>query len=298
MKISILLLVIASAALRAQDGPFPPAVGEEGTTAVPIDDERVLRWADTVERYAPVEGAPLDAAFANPEQALGVAEGNSFQIVSLARGELIVSFQEPFQNGEGPELAVFENSFSNTFLELAFVEVSSDGVNFVRFPNQSLTPMGMGAVFATNIDGLAGKYRGGYGTPFDFQDLPPSALLDLESVRFVRLIDIVGGDEVDSFGRTIYDSFIGGVSTGFDCDGVAALETFEFTIPLLSFEREGEGFQLTWGSRIGGLYGVEVSTDLGADDWTEVAEVEALAVTSSLFLAKEEESLFVRVRRK
>ena len=305
MKIFTTLFVLLPIALLAQnDGPFAPEAGEEGSTAVPLDDERILRWADMVESYEPVEGAPLSAAFSNPEQALGPAEGNVFQIVSLAQGELVVSFQEPLQNGEGPELAVYENSFNNTFLELAFVEVSSDGVYFERFPNQSLTPEPINGsqVFATNIDGLAGKYRGGFGTPFDLQDLPQSPLLDLDRVRFVRLIDIVAGNQggraFDSFGRLIFDSFLGGVSTGFDCDGVAALSTPEFVIPVLSFEPEEGGFRFTWESRIGGDYCVEISSTLQEDDWQIVHELVATEVTSSVLVESEEERLFVRVRRK
>ena len=284
--------------LCGQEGPFAPSVGEEGSTAVPLDDERILGWADTVELYAPAAGAPVASQFSDPTQALFAAEGNVFQIVSLGRGELVVSFQESFQNGEGPELAVFENSFNDTFLELAFVEVSSDGVHFVRFPNQSLTPNESSAIMATQIDGLAGKYRVGFGTPFDFQNLPDSPLLDLKAVRFVRLVDIVGGEAIDSLGRTIFDAFLAGVSTGFDCDGIAALETKEFSIPINSFVAEDGGFRLTWESRVGADYCVEMTSELGAEDWEVIAEVEAQQSIASVLVAVAAERLFVRVRRK
>ena len=49
-------------------------------------------------------------------------------------GSLVLTFPAPIADGAGPDFAVFENAFSTEFLELAFVEVSSDGTNFTRFP--------------------------------------------------------------------------------------------------------------------------------------------------------------------
>jgi hypothetical protein len=62
------------------------------------------------------------------------------------------------------------------YLELAFVEVSSDGINYFRFPATSLTPTdnqvsNTAYMNAANINNLAGKYIGGYGTPFDLDEL-------------------------------------------------------------------------------------------------------------------------------
>ena len=61
-----------------------------------------------------------------------------------------VTFASPIYNGEGPDFAVFENGFDIDdeydptgvlhFLELAFVEVSSDGENFFRFPAVTNVP--------------------------------------------------------------------------------------------------------------------------------------------------------------
>ena len=62
-------------------------------------------------------------------------------MVSLGKGgSITLSFDPPVSNGDGWDFAVFENGFEDTFLELAYVEVSSDGVVFVRFDNASLTP--------------------------------------------------------------------------------------------------------------------------------------------------------------
>ena len=84
-----------------------------------------------------------------------------------------MQFSTPIFDGANWDFAVFENGFSDTFLELAYVEVSSDGINYFQFPCTSYTQDtlqigGFGSVDATKIDNLAGKYRAHYGTPFDF----------------------------------------------------------------------------------------------------------------------------------
>ena len=79
-------------------------------------------------------------------------------VVSLGDGGYgILTFDEPIDNGLGWDFAVFENSFSDDFLELAFVEVSSDGINFFRFPATSLTQDivqvgGFGNIDANELD--------------------------------------------------------------------------------------------------------------------------------------------------
>src|SRR5437762_3542169 len=142
-----------------------------------------------------------------PTQALGPAEGNAFNIVSLGDGgQITLTFDAPIANGPGFDFAVFENAFNDTFLELAYVEVSSDGTNFSRFGNTSLTPSPVpfvGAnVDATNLNNLAGKYRQGFGTPFDLSEL------GLSQITQVRIVDIPGdGSRLDSSNHPIYDPY-------------------------------------------------------------------------------------------
>jgi hypothetical protein len=112
-------------------------------------------------------------------------------------GIAILQFSTPITNGNGPDFAVFENAFNNTFLELAFVEVSSDGQNFVRFPsfsnNDTSFQIGpFGASDASKIHNLAGKYRAGYGTPFDLEELKDSTNIDINNISYVKIIDVVG----------------------------------------------------------------------------------------------------------
>ena len=124
-------------------------------------------------------GDEVDEQYLASERGLGAATGEVTDVVSLGEGGTItLSFERPLADGPGPDFAVFENGFSDGFLELAFVEVSSDGEHFVRFPSAylGLEPIGpFNEHDPELIDGLAGKYRRGYGTPFDLSVLAWSA---------------------------------------------------------------------------------------------------------------------------
>ena len=209
-------------------GPYAPEAGEDGSQAIHMDDAAFISWAAGVDDYKP--GGNVDETWQTPLKSLGKAEGNSFDVVSLGDGGMItLIFDPPIENGEGWDFAVFENTFSDTFLELAHVEVSSNGENYVRFDNVSLTSdpvTGFGNTDPTDVDGLAGKYRHGYGTPFDLDALSDktaviSGTVDLSAITHVRLIDIVGdGSYFDSQGNSIYDPYPTYGSAGFDLDAV------------------------------------------------------------------------------
>jgi hypothetical protein len=200
--------------------------------AVSMDDARILGWADGVSRYIP--GREVLPQYQNASLALGPAEGSALSAVTLgAGGEIIVSIEPPATNGLGPDFAVFENALNDTFLELAFVEVSSDGEHFARFPgiylgSEPIAPFGHHE--PELMAQLAGKYRAGFGVPFDLQVLSghpmvQSGLLDLQFVTHVRVIDIVGdGKTLDSFGHPIFDPYPTLQSAGFELDAVAVLE--------------------------------------------------------------------------
>lgn len=194
-----------------------------------MDDPGFLAWAAGWENY--VVGSEVDPGWQTPEKALGKAIGTSFDIVSLGRGgEITLTFAAPITDGEGWDFAVFENGFSDTMLELAYVEVSSNGIDFFRFANDSLTSSpvgGFGSLDPTNIEGFAGKYRQGCGTPFDLAELAGiSPLLDVANVGYVRLVDIVGdGTYVDASGDVIYDPYPTIGSAGFDLDAVGVINT-------------------------------------------------------------------------
>ena len=206
----------------ASAGPYAPAAGQPGSTAIPRDSSAFVAWATGWENYRP--GRDVAPEWQTPAMALGPAEGTSVDIVSLGRGgEITLTFDTPIVDAAGSDFAIFENSFNDTFLELAWVEVSSNGIDFVRFDNDSLTPEAtgpFGAVDPTNLLGLAGKYRQGFGTPFDLAEV------GLGFATHVRLLDIIGdGSALDSSGDPIFDPFPSTGAAGFDLDGIGVIHT-------------------------------------------------------------------------
>lgn len=252
----LLILLFVSNVVNAQ-GPFPPAAGQPGSTAIYKDSSAIKGWANAIEiKRGWVNIADTSvyyngsnkATFGYPSNALGLAQESSFDVVSLGDGGIAtLTFSSPIVNGDGPDFAIFENSFSDTFLELAFVEVSSDGYHFVRFPSVSLTQTttqvgGFGTLDPTNIHNLAGKYRQGYGTPFDLQDLADSSNIDINNIRFVRVIDVVGNIDdayctYDSQGNKINDPWPTPFnSCGFDLDAVAILNKANYNYIISNFD--------------------------------------------------------------
>ena len=218
-------------------GPFCGAVGTDGCEAVKFDDERIKGWATSCtlvlgsSNLSDPEAAVV--SYGAAEDAVGPATTSTMDVVSLGDGGMAtLTFANPIANGDGYDFAVFENPFNDYFLELAFVEVSSDGEHFVRFPATSLTQTHTQIterVDPTFIDNLAGKYRVGYGTPFDLDELRDSANIDINHITHVRVIDVVGSIDpqygtYDAFGHIINDPFPTIThSAGFDLDGVAVL---------------------------------------------------------------------------
>lgn len=223
---------------------FCGAVGTPGCTAIRYDSNIVAGWATGCV----VDRGLVDIANPNGPRAqygadsagTGPATTNSMLAVSLGDGgSATLTFAQPIRNIEGPDFAVFENGIvsdvtGNAFLELAFVEVSTDGVNFVRFPATSLTPTetqmgGFGEVDPTMINNLAGKYQIGYGTPFDLEELRDSTAIDINNINYVRLVDVVGTIDPqyasrDSKGRIVNDPYPTAFnSSGYDLTGVAVL---------------------------------------------------------------------------
>lgn len=248
--------------------PYAPAAGQPGSTALSHDDGRFQAWATSVHSIQ--YGEDVSEEWKKPEAALGPASANGEDAVVLGRsGSIVLQFEDLIGNGEGYDFAVFENAFSDTFLELAYVEVSTDGVHFVRFPNysQTATPVpGFGHVNPTFIHGLAGKYRAGYGTPFDLSILEEAYFaalegeggfsetfredllssfprLDLAAVRYVRLVDISGdGSNRDCEGFPIYDPYPTFITAGFDLDAVGVINTGR--IPTITFTEWSAGHRL------------------------------------------------------
>ena len=223
-------------------GPFAPGTEYEPYDPVHMDSSDILAWA--TGWVEPVNyGSEVDPEWKTPEKALGKAKGDAYDIVSLGRGGAItLTFYRPIRDGEGWDFAVFENAavFDEDtglgFLELAYVEVSSNGIDFVRFDNYSLTPNAVdafGKLDHTLIHNLAGKYKQGLGTPFDLADLSLkqsviNKTVDTQNITHVRIVDIVGdGTYMENRppeyepNNPIYDPYPTTGSAGFDLDAVA-----------------------------------------------------------------------------
>lgn len=212
---------------------FSPQADNEGSDAVSKDSEDITAWASGY--VEPVSyGSNLDEEWKTPEKALGTASGESGDVVSLGRGgEIIMTFETPISHKEdSADFAVFSNSFNHTNLELAFVSVSSNGTDFIMFENEYLgiDPVGpYEGHDAELIRNLAGKYKQGYGTPFNLGELENRVevldeIVDIYAITHIKITDVLGDGSVeDSFGYPIYDPFPTEGSAGFDLDGVAAL---------------------------------------------------------------------------
>lgn len=224
-------------------GSYDGAAGSPGSLAVAYTDPAIAGWAtgftDLVRGFAQIDVPAYGyASFGAGEYTLGAVRRETsddvYDVVALGDGgRITLTFAEPIGDGPGWDFAVFENGFAGSFLELAFVEVSSDGVNFFRFDAYSETPTGaqigsFGVIDPTNIRNLAGKYVGGQGTPFDLAELAGrSPLLDIHAITHVRVVDVIGTinptyASLDVLGRMINEPWPTPFSTGgFDLDGVA-----------------------------------------------------------------------------
>lgn len=255
---------------------FRYAGGEEG---IAEDDEAILAWASEVHDYAP--GTNVTARWRDPTGALGApgrgAEGlqATNSLVSLGDGGTItLGFPLPLRDGPGPDFAVFENGMpfgEGAFLELAQVEVSSDGTNFVRFPCHSLEKQPQGPYDDTSdttaYGGLAGTTWQGRGNLFDLAALPANALLDPDHVTHVRIRDVTGdGSVLDDWGNPIFDPYPTAESGGFDLSGVGAMNlAVEITLAADEPPPALPGFTSL----------LEWTDELAKGDWTAVERKDA-----------------------
>jgi len=253
--------------------------------AAPGDADAVVNplfkgWAVEVVSYEPAPG--VSPQWADASVALGPATGDRLDIVSLGDldqsqidaglmpGQITVTFAEPVRDGAGYDFAVFENGLiSNAsyltgsvagqmFAELGYLEVSSNGVDFARFPSVSLTPAPVGpygTIEISDVFNLAGKHPNGNnictGTPFDLSDIAEHPLVvdgtvDINNISYVRIVDIPGsGDFVDdatayvdsqtwpawdyyTSSHPVYDAWMTWDSGGFDLEAVGVLHEQQY----------------------------------------------------------------------
>ena len=215
---------------------FAPAAGDPGTTAIHMDSSIFVNWATNCSVIIGQED------ISNPQSVLASAGDSTMAIgapgngvVSLGDGGYaVLTFERPIINGNGWDFAIFENSFSNTFLELGLVEVSSDGLNYFQFESTSFTQDTLqidafGTINPEMINNLAGKYRATFGTPFDLEELAFEQGLDVNNITHIKIIDVIGSIDpaigtYDQFGNIINDPFPTPFpSSGFDLDAIGVI---------------------------------------------------------------------------
>ncbi len=251
------------------DSGIPGFVGSDGLGVVSpnnIVNPIFEAWATGFINYQPTPDVLPE--WQTPEKTLGPVTGAFDGIASLGElteqqitdgvlpGQITLTFDRAIINGDGADFAVFENGFGfadtgNLFAELAYVEVSTDGINFVRFPSISLTEDTVpprGQIDPTMVYNLAGKHvnngvfltdnfdgfiQTSWGTPFDLDvlsdfSLVQTGVVNLNQINFIRLVDIPGdGTFLDSENRPIYDPWQTPIpgSGGFDLEAIGVINT-------------------------------------------------------------------------
>jgi hypothetical protein len=238
---------IGKARLLGYDPDFNLVFQNPGNYVNPL----FFAWAEEVVDYSPTE---FSVGFSDETEALGPVTGDNFLVVSLGDlsaediaadtppGSITLRLARPVRDLSGADFVVFENGHiaqyyaggagvGSIFAELAYIEVSDDGENFVRFPSTSLNPPlaelpGYGTQYASldasKVHNLAGKHVNGYGdswgTPFDLADV------GLSQITHIRLVDIPGnGAFMDSQDGAIYDPWKTLGSSGFDLEAIGAV---------------------------------------------------------------------------
>jgi hypothetical protein len=202
--------------------------------AIPSGSPLFTEWANNIDptrtHFAPGGSTSITLTGFNSLGDLSAADIAN----GVSPGYITVTFPEPIRNGPGPDFAAFENGFTfgspnGLFAELAYVEVSTNGVDFAEFPSISTNtaPVAGSGAFAgfdtTNMYNLAGKNALGFGTPFDLSQLANDPLVltgkvDLQDINYVKLVDIPGnGSFLDSLGDPILDNWLTtGGTAGYD----------------------------------------------------------------------------------
>lgn len=218
---------------------FSGPAGSPNSNAIHKDSSIFSYWASNCQIFRGYKDiANPDSGlveFGTENNATGQADG--LGVVSLGDGGYaILTFNNPIKNKPGFDFAVFENSVWKNFLELAFVEVSSNGVDYFRFPAISNSPnlIQIGPFDnvqnAEQIHNLAGKYVTLFGTPFDLGEISDNPNLNKDAISYIKIIDVVGSinpqyASYDSNENIINDPYpTPFLSGGFDLDAVGVIQ--------------------------------------------------------------------------
>ncbi|MGB7159675.1 MAG: PEP-CTERM sorting domain-containing protein [Tepidisphaeraceae bacterium] len=206
-------------------------------------------------------GGSQSGSFANPALVLGGPQGDPGGVQHVYNtgvgGSITLGFddgptQRAIVNGAGADFIVFENPFnvgSNVFAELVYVEVSTNGADFARFPVISNTPSApgpFGVINPSNVAGFGGVHPVAAnvvtnaispfdpavagGDAFDLAALAAHPLVvagtvDLEQIRYLRLVDVIGNGlsfDNQATPHAIFDP-TGSGNNGADLDAVSVI---------------------------------------------------------------------------
>ncbi len=165
-------------------------------------------------------------------------------------GSITLGFNTVISNGPGDDFVVFENGFyyQGVYMELGFVEVSSNGSDFARMPAFCRQDSVVGPWDTSDsalFYNLAGNFIGGTG--LDLQDLVDandplvlSGTVDLNNINFVRVVDVIGdlaGNATqDHLGRPVADPYpTSGAASGMDITGVAVINSAAVAVEATTF---------------------------------------------------------------
>lgn len=246
MKIKILILfLLYTPSLYSQS--YAPAAGLPGTTAMHSDSSAFIDWAISAEIFRSYKNIAFPengfVSYGDDTCVLKKADGNPGVLSLGDGGYAVLKFHFPVINGEGADFAVFENGFLESynsnlaFLEFAFVDVSTDGIDYIRFPAISEIPYDEQKETFQNTDtrlvhNLAGKYTALYGTPFDLEDLKEACKgtsVNINNINFIKITDVIGNINTDfashdSKGNIINDPYPTEFpSGGFDLDAIGII---------------------------------------------------------------------------
>ncbi len=234
---------------------FEPAAGIIGSNAIHKDSSIIKSWAtncqlsrgyikfsDTLITFTQNGKTSNKAFFGDENSPIGYPKDIN-DAVSLGDGGFaILKFAQIISDADGYDFVVFENGLKaqftpfQYFLELAFVEVSSNGIDFVRFSaisnSQTETQISTyGQLNPENLHNFAGKYIVDYGTPFDLNELKDSTKIDINNITQIKIIDVIGSINdnycsYDENGNKINDPYPTPFWTcGFDLAGIGLINS-------------------------------------------------------------------------
>jgi hypothetical protein len=229
----LLMLTLVTARVDAGLYSGPTDTTHAIDPAIPSSSPLFKEWANSIDptrtQFAPRGSSVITLTGTNSLGDLDAAE----IAAGASPGYLTVTFPRGIRNVAGADFAVFENGFTfgspnGLFAEFAYVEASSNGVDFARFPSvyTNTAPVAVSGPFAgfdvSNIHNLAGKHASSFGTPFNLDELVTDPLVasgavKLAAIKYVKLVDIPGnGAFLDSLGNGILDNWLTVGSGGFD----------------------------------------------------------------------------------